>query len=138
MTSFLPVLPVALIALTALIYYLSKTPSIGSIPPATPHIPLFGNVFSFINDPIKFLLVQRKRHGDIFSVNLGIIHAVFVLGPKGTNEVFRGTERSGLSFWAAMPFVFGSSVSKCKTSHENKALIYNRCNGGMGRSLHTN
>src|SRR5215471_15018715 len=95
-----------LLLLVPVLYYLLKPPSITSIPTATPCIPLIGNAISFGLDPVKFLLEQRARHGDIFLVNLAFIRIVFVLGPDGTNAIFKGTEKSGMSFWAVAADVF--------------------------------
>ena len=63
-------------------------------------------------DPIKFILDQKARHGDIFLVDLAVIRIVFFLGPEGTNAVLKGTDKSGISFWAAMEFVIGEAVIK--------------------------
>lgn len=109
MTSIL-LLP--LLLLIPVLYYLLKPPSVTSIPTATPHIPLIGNAISFGLDPVKFLITQRARHGDIVLVNLAAIRIVFVLGPDGTNAIFKGTEKSGMSFWAAAADVFGPGAAK--------------------------
>lgn len=61
---------------------------------------------------MKFLITQRARHGDVFYVNLAIIRIVFFLGPEGTNAILKGTEKGGISFWAALKFVIGGSVDK--------------------------
>ena len=98
--------------LLPLLYWLLKTPSIPSIPTATPHIPLIGNSVSFGLDPVQFLLNQRAKHGDIFLVNLAIIKIVFFLGPEGTNAVLKGTEKGGISLWAALSFLIGDAVVK--------------------------
>ena len=116
MTSLL-LLP--LLLLIPVLYYLLKPPSVTSIPTATPYIPLIGNAISFGRDPIKFLIAQRARHGDIFLVNLVVIRIAFVLGPDGTNAIFKGTEKSGISFWEAVADVFGPTTAKgCPCSYE--------------------
>jgi sterol 14-demethylase len=98
--------------LVPLLYWFLKTPSIALIPTATPHIPLIGNSVSFGIDPVKFLLNQRAKHGDIFLVDLAVIRVVFFLGPEGTNAVLKGTEKGGISLWTALSFLIGSSVEK--------------------------
>ena len=95
-----------------LLYWLCRTPSIHSIPTATPHIPLIGNSISFGIDPVKFLINQRAKHGDIFLVNLVIIRIVFFLGPEGTNAVLKGTEKGGVSLWVALSFLMGKAVER--------------------------
>src|SRR5271169_669772 len=109
MTSLL-LLP--LLLLIPVLYYLLKPPSVTSIPTATPHVPLIGNAISFGLDPVKFLIAQRARHGNIFLVNLAVLRIVFVLGPDGTNAIFKATEKSGISFWAAVADIFGPSTAK--------------------------
>ena len=98
--------------LLPLAYWLGKTPSIPAIPTATPHIPIIGNSVSFGLDPVKFLVTQRAKHGDIFFVNLVIIRIVFFLGPEGTNAILKGTEKGGVSLWAALTYIFGSAVER--------------------------
>lgn len=107
--------------LIPLFYWLLKTPSIPSIPTATPHIPLIGNSVSFGIDPVQFLLNQRAKHGDIFLVNLAILRVVFFLGPDGTNAILKGTEKGGISFWAALSFLIGGAVEKGIPSTDNGA-----------------
>jgi len=102
--------------LIPLLYWFLRTPSIPSIPTATPHIPLIGNSVSFGIDPVKFLLNQRAKHGDVFLVNLAVIRIVFFLGPDGTNTVLKGTEKGGVSLWAALSFLIGSSVERGQLS----------------------
>jgi len=102
----------ALLLLIPILYYFLRIPSIPSVPNATPHYPLIGNSVSYGMDPIKFILDQKARHGDIFLVDLAVIRIVFFLGPEGTNAVLKGTDKSGISFWAAMEFVIGKAVIK--------------------------
>jgi sterol 14alpha-demethylase len=96
------------------LYFLFKPPRIPKVPNATPHFPVIGNAISFGIDPIKFLLSQRARLGDVFLVDLAIIRIVFFLGPDGTNAILKGTERSGISFWEAVVFIFGESARRGK------------------------
>lgn len=103
--SFLYLLP-----LIPILFYLLKPHSIPSIPNATPNLPFIGNSIFFGIDPVKFLLAQRARFGDVFLVNLCIIRIVFFLGPAGTNAILKGTERSGISFWEAVRFIFGGGM----------------------------
>lgn len=99
-----------LLLLLPLLYYLLKPPSIPGIPNATPMLPLIGNAIHFGMDPVKFLVNQRERHGNVFLVNLAIIRIVFFLGPEGTNAILKGTEKGGISFWDALRFVIGGAV----------------------------
>jgi sterol 14alpha-demethylase len=101
-----------LLVLIPVFHYLLKPPSVSSIPTATPHLPLIGNAISFGVDPIKFLIAQRVRHGDIFLVNLVVVRIAFFLGTDGTNAIFKGTEKSGISFWAAVADIFGPTTAK--------------------------
>jgi hypothetical protein len=100
------------LGLIPLLYYLLKPFKIASIPNATPNFPLIGNSISFGMDPIAYLLSQRARHGDIFLVNLAVFKVVFFLGPEGTNAIFKGTDRGGISFLAAMTFLIGPPLEK--------------------------
>lgn len=112
---------VILLLLIPILYYLLKPPCIPSIPTATPHIPVIGNAVSFGLDPVKFLLDQQTRHGDIFLVDLAVIRIVFFLGPEGTNAIVKGTDKSGIGFYAALSFLIGAIIDKgtyphCKNS----------------------
>src|SRR5437762_866106 len=91
----------AFLLLIPILYYFLRTPSIPTVPNATPHYPLIGNSVSYGINPIKFLLDQRTRHGNIFLVDLAVIRIVFFLGPEGTNAILKGTDKSGVSFYAA-------------------------------------
>jgi hypothetical protein len=104
-----------LLALIPVLFYLLKPIRIPTIPNATLNFPFIGNAISYGKDPVKYLLSQRAQHGDIFLVNLAVFKIVFFLGPECTNAIFRGTDKSGISFWAAMMTIFGGSVSKGNT-----------------------
>ena len=101
-----------LLVLIPILHYFLKAPFIPSVPNATPRYPLIGNSISYGMDPIKFLLDQRARHGDIFLADLSVIRIVFFLGSEGTNAILKGTDKSGISFWAAMEFVIGEAIVK--------------------------
>jgi sterol 14alpha-demethylase len=106
------VLSLALCLIIPILYYLLKPYSVESIPNATPTFPLIGNAISYGLDPVRYLILQRARYGDIFLVNLGVFKVVFFLGPDGTNAIFKGTDQSGISFLAAMIFVIGPPLEK--------------------------
>jgi hypothetical protein len=101
-----------LLIIIPLLYYFLRAPSIPSVPNATPHYPLIGNSVSYGMDPVKYLLDQRARHGDVFLVDLAIARVVFFLGPQGTNAILKGTDKSGISFWAAAEFFIGEAITK--------------------------
>jgi sterol 14-demethylase len=105
-------LALVFVILIPVCYYLLKPSSLDSIPNATPNLPLIGNAISFGLDPIQFLLNQRNLHGDIFLVNLGVFKVIFFLGPEGTNAIFKGTDRGGISFLSAMTYVIGPTLEK--------------------------
>jgi len=94
-----------------LAYCFLKHPCIPSLPNATPRIPILGNALWFRRDPVQYLISQRARLGDIFLVDLGVIQVVFFLGLDGVNAVFKGMEKSGISLFAAMGYVFGKSFT---------------------------
>jgi len=120
-------IPLALILLPVLWYFL-KPPHIPGIPNATPMLPLIGNAIFYGYDPTLYLQQQRKKHGDVFLVNLAIFKVVFFFGPEGTNAILKGTERSGISFWYALEFLMGVPVTRGITSHSNSnTLIYMAC-----------
>ena len=107
-----PLLVLASALLLPLFYYLLKSPSIPGIPNATPALPLIGNAISYGVDPVKFLISQRAKHGDVVYVNLAVLRAVFFLGPEGNNAVLRGTEKAGISLYAALANLLGKVVHK--------------------------
>ena len=104
---------VVIILSLPIVYYLIKTPSIPSIPNATPHLPILGNALAFIKDPVQYLIDQRALHGDVFLLNLGFVKFVYFLGPEGSNAIFRGTERSGLSQFDTLTLLLGAGAKKC-------------------------
>jgi len=108
------VLGAILISLPFLVYYFRK-PSVQGIPNASPWYPLIGNSAHWGMDPIKFLLEQRAKLGNVFLVDLAVIRIVFFLGPEGTNAILKGTDSSGIGFWAAMDFVIGEAIKKGAT-----------------------
>jgi len=105
------VLGAILISLPFLVYYFRK-PSVRGISNASPWYPLIGNSAHWGMDPIKFLLEQRAKLGNVFLVDLAVIRVVFFLGPEGTNAILKGTDSSGIGFWAAMDFVIGEAIKK--------------------------
>jgi len=96
-----------------ILYYLLKPPSIAGIPNATPSLPVFGNSLAFMKDPVQFMLDQRAIDGHVFLLNLGFVRFVYFLGPDGTNAIFRGTERSGLSQFNTLTLLLGAGARKC-------------------------
>ena len=106
------VLAIAIPLVLPVLWYFLKPPRVPGIPNATPMLPLIGNAISYGIDPVQFLLRQRQKHGDVFLVNLAIFKVVFFLGPEGTNAIFKGTERSGISFYASLEFLMGAPVTK--------------------------
>jgi hypothetical protein len=101
------------VTILAVLYLNTRPISIPSIPNATPALPFFGNSISFRNDPVRFLQSQRALHGNIFLVDLLALRIVFVLGPEGTNAIFKGTEDSGISMYAAASEFFSETAEYC-------------------------
>ena len=88
-----------------------KPASIPSIPNASSTLSVLGNSLSFAKDPVAFLQSQRDRLGDVFLVDLMMLRIVFFLGPEGSNSIFKGTEDSGLSMYAAVGECFSETSS---------------------------
>lgn len=112
MTSVVEILFISC-CLSALLYFYSQRRSIPSLPNATPNLPLIGNALHFRHDPVSFLLAQQHLHGSNFMVNLGVTKIAFFLDPEGTNALLRGTEKSGVSLYAAVSHFLGESFQKC-------------------------
>jgi hypothetical protein len=104
-----------------ILYYLLKPPSIPGITNASHYLPVLGNALAFRKNPVQFMLDQRAIHGDVFLVNLGFVRFVYFLGPEGTNAIFRGTERSGLSQFDTLTLLLGVGAKKC--SSEASSLL---------------
>jgi hypothetical protein len=102
--------------LCGLIYFYSQRRLVPSLPNAAPNLPLLGNSPFFRQDPVSFLLDQQCRLGNQFMVNLGVTKIAFFLGPEGTNALLRGTEKSGISLYAAISHFFGESFQRCTFS----------------------
>ena len=98
----------------AVLYLRSKPVSISSIPNATPTWPILGNSIFFGKDPVKYLQSQRDIHGNVFLVDLFVLRMVFVLGPEANNTVFKGTEKSGMSLYAAAGEFFSETTKYCE------------------------
>jgi sterol 14alpha-demethylase len=108
----MPILLILLLLLLPLLVFLLKPFSLPDIPNATPSLPLIGNALYYGLDPVGFLKQQRAKHGDVVLVDLALIKVVFFLGADGTNAILKGTEKGGISFWAALRFLFGGIVNK--------------------------
>lgn len=115
--SMLWLLTTLFIILLWILYVKTKSIPIPGIPSATPSLPFFGNSISFRKDPIKFLQSQQARHGNIFLVDLMVLRIVFCLGPEGNNAVFKGTEESGISMYAAVGEFFSVPKDYCTNPH---------------------
>jgi sterol 14-demethylase len=70
-------------------------------PEARTGLPFVGAAVAFGTEPLKFLLEQRAKHGDVFVVDLLLRKMVFIMGPAH-NRLFFGSPESELSFDAAM------------------------------------
>jgi cytochrome P450 len=86
-----------LVALTAvaglLLLYLffqrSSTPKEGQPPQAGPNVPVLGAGVAFRADPKGFLLDSIKKYGNVFSIKLGGLRQVVLLGPEYPKLFFK-------------------------------------------------
>lgn len=65
-------------------------------------------------DPVKFLIEQRKRLGDVFCLDLFLIKMVFFLGSQGNKAVLHASEND-VSFWENMKLFLGPFVPPSKS-----------------------
>ena len=108
-----PLLSFVIILLLIVLYLETRPKSVPSIPKATPSFPILGNSISFQKDPVRYLQSQWALHGNIFLVDLMVLRIIFVLGPEGTNSIFKGTEGSGISLYAAAGEFFSETAEYC-------------------------
>jgi sterol 14alpha-demethylase len=108
------------VAIVTALYFRVKPASIPSIPNATPALPFLGNAIHYGKDPVGYLCSQRARHGDMFLVDLVVLRMVFVLGSEGTNTIFKGTEKSGISMYAAAGEFFSETTKYCICSSSGR------------------
>jgi hypothetical protein len=106
---------ISLLLLVLAAYYVVRFPSISGIPNASRWLPVLGNANSFGSDPVKYLLSQRARHGDIIHVNTPFAQVVFFFGRTGTNAILNATENSGISYFAGNVFLSGPLVTQSIT-----------------------
>ncbi|XP_030053307.1 5-beta-cholestane-3-alpha,7-alpha-diol 12-alpha-hydroxylase [Microcaecilia unicolor] len=95
MSLWLPVLSALLISLLGGLYVIgafrrrrSKEPPLDK-----GHIPWLGHALDFRNNPVEFLQKMQRKHGDIFTVELGGYYITFVMDPLS----FRSIEKEARS-----------------------------------------
>ncbi|HYV49874.1 MAG TPA: cytochrome P450 [Myxococcaceae bacterium] len=82
-------------------------------PPVTPGLPLVGSLFSLLSNPYRYLLEARERHGDIFTLDLGVTKAVVLSHPDHVQRVFVDKApiyRKGGGFWEAIRTILGNGL----------------------------
>lgn len=75
-----PAILAGIIALVWLSY--RRRSSKTAIPWTTTDVPLLGSAQSYAADPVRFLLEQKAKLGDIFRVDLLVLRVTFLIGPK--------------------------------------------------------
>ncbi|KAJ9101097.1 hypothetical protein QFC21_003315 [Naganishia friedmannii] len=73
-----------------------------AIPWAKTSIPFLGGAVEYGTDPVKFLVEQRKKVGDVFRVNLIVMKVTFVLGAKWNRWLLKEAKEEEVSFWEAI------------------------------------
>ncbi|KAJ9108613.1 hypothetical protein QFC19_002331 [Naganishia cerealis] len=95
----------AIAALAATCIFLGLLQSSGrrnSVPWAKTSIPFLGGAIQYGTDPVKFLIEQRRKVGDVFRVNLVVMKITFVLGAKWNRWLLKDTKEEEVSFWDAI------------------------------------
>ncbi len=67
-------------------YRLLPTAGGTKVPWAKTSIPFLGGVMAYGEDPVSFLVEQRKKVGDVFRVNLLVIKMTFVIGSNVSTD----------------------------------------------------
>lgn len=73
---------VAVVATLLFWQFLQSSGRRNTIPWAKTSIPFLGGAVEYGTDPVKFLVEQRRKVGDVFRVNLVVMKITFVLGAK--------------------------------------------------------
>jgi sterol 14-demethylase len=76
------VLALAVSLLVAYAIFFKSRDDSARVPWAETSIPFFGGVVGYGEDPVRFLVEQRKKVGDVFRVNLLVMKITFVIGSK--------------------------------------------------------
>jgi sterol 14-demethylase len=73
-----------------------------TIPWTSTDLPFLGSAQSYTKDPVRFLLEQKAKLGDIFRVDLLVLRVTFLIGPKVCSFGF--FDRSPVSeFYLCLP-----------------------------------
>jgi hypothetical protein len=83
------VLALAVSLLVAYAIFFKSGDGSARVPWAETSIPFLGGVVDYGEDPVRFLVEQRKKVGDVFRVNLLVMKITFVIGSEVS--VRRGT-----------------------------------------------
>ncbi|KAG2458431.1 CP8B1 hydroxylase, partial [Polypterus senegalus] len=99
MALLLPVVLALLVCLTSALYYLGafRRRRPGEPPLDKGPLPWLGHVLDFRRDTAKFLQKMQKKHGDIFTVQLGGHYFTFLMDPLSFGSVVKEA-RSKLDF----------------------------------------
>lgn len=60
---------------------------IGREPPVAPRLPVVGNLFTFMRDPLGFLCDMRDRHGDVVDVAIGPLKVTLLSHPDLVEDI---------------------------------------------------
>ncbi len=60
-----------------------------SLPPKVRGLPIVGSMPAFVSRPFDFLLQAQAQYGDIYTLDLGILHWVVLNHPRHAEHIFR-------------------------------------------------
>src|SRR5262245_8840841 len=83
------------------------------MPPTAGGLPMVGSALSLLSDPFNFLLKARERHGDIYTLDLGVTKVVVVNHPSHAQHIFvdhAQRYRKGGGFWDTIRTLLGNGL----------------------------
>ncbi|XP_040287857.1 cytochrome P450 7B1 [Bufo bufo] len=83
------IIGVSLLASFLLVFMLRRRRKAGEPPLENGWIPLLGSAYQFSKDPLKFLISQQEKHGDIFTIYLAGRYITFIMDPTQFQYVIR-------------------------------------------------
>lgn len=97
-------------------------------PPVVGARAFLGSLSSVLRSPLDFLLEQRARHGDVYSLDLGGIRLILLNHPRHAQHIYRDQHAcygKGGPFWDLVRTLFGDGlpVSEGETWRRQRRMI---------------
>lgn len=91
----------------------AETVATSPLPPRTRGLPLIGSWPELLRQPLAFLAAARERHGDIFTLDLGVARWIVLNHPRQADHVLRENSqnyRKGGAMWDMVRTLLGNGL----------------------------